>query len=209
MFKTIFAARFLDARNRTLTIKIPPKSAMSYSLESRILFGTRKPLPQKTARKTKEMSKKGRELSRFAAPAAALRFSHVDWMRGRKSSPRASSSRTCSYVAALMRENESKTAGDRVCPTNRKPRRKVKKRKKRGGAHSRTPCARNAPLITRYDDFTRTWEHVMQIASDQVALYLALYVQHAQFATRRVAYMVSFTARRCSTQGSFSPDDWL
>jgi len=33
----------------------------------------------------------------------------------------------------------------------------------------------------------------MQIASDQVALYLALYVQHAQFVMHRVAYMVSFT----------------
>lgn len=33
----------------------------------------------------------------------------------------------------------------------------------------------------RYGDFTRTREHVMQIASDQVALYVAL---HAQYAIR-------------------------
>lgn len=165
---------------------------MKYSLEGRKSVA-RKPLLWKIARKTKEMSKKGRELSRFASPAAALRFSHVDWMRGRKSSPRASSSRTCAPPPpppphALVRENESKSAGDRVCPANRKPRRKVKKRKKRGGALAlalaHTLRARNALLIMRYSDFTRTQERVMQIASDQVALYVALYAQYVQFATR-------------------------
>lgn len=146
------------------------------------------------------MSKKGRELSRFAAPAA--RFSHVDWMRGRKSSPRASSSRTCAYgrVAVLMRENESKSAGDRVCPANRKPRRKVKKRKKRGGALAHATREKRASNKALRRFCARTEARYANCFRPGRTLHVALYAQYVQFATRSVAYVqVSFTMHRCST----------
>jgi len=164
---------------------------------------------RKMARKMKEMLKKGRELSRFAAPAAGLRFSHVDWMQGRKSSPRASSSRTCSYIAALVGENEIMTAGDRVCPTNRKPCRKVKKRKKRGGALAhimREKRTSNNALRRFYAHMGARYANCFRPGRTLPCTLCA--TRAIRDASRRVHGFI-YGARRCSTQGNFSPDDWL
>lgn len=88
--------------------------------------------------------------------------------------------------ACAVRENESKSAGDRVCPANRKPRRKVKKR----GRQAEARYAREA-LITRYGDFTRA-----RTCGRKCTLCKLL-------PTRR-SHAVSFTARRCSTRVAVS-----
>lgn len=106
-------------------------------------------------------------------------------MRGRKSSPRASSSRTCACcrVASRVRENESKSAGDRVCPANRKPRKKVKKRKKRGGALAHATCEKRASNNALRRFYAHTGARYANCFRPDRTLNLALYAQYARFAS--------------------------
>lgn len=147
----------------------------------------RKPLPRKAARKTKETSKKGSGVCRDSqrphwdsSPTSieceGERALHVLVLRIRAravASPPLSWERTrVSRRVTVFVPRTGSRVGKWRNGRNEEARSRVR--------------ARNAPLITRYGDFTRTREHVMQIASNHRSHSTLHYTRNTQFATRRV-----------------------